>query len=72
MVIGRGMRESVEQVCGDVEWGVRREAGRIGLALQDHICRDLIEETVKELGLFCNYPSPVSPPFEVRKRRLWF
>ncbi|PKI34944.1 uncharacterized protein LOC116197288 [Punica granatum] len=76
MLISRGMKESVEQVCRDVEWGERREVGRIGLALQDHICRDLIEETVKELGLFCKSSlSPAMaavPPFEACKRRLSF
>lgn len=73
MLISRGMRESVEQVCRDFEWGQRREARRIGPALQDQICGELIEETVNELGLFgSNSPTPVIPPFEACKRRLRF
>lgn len=73
MLISRGMRESVEQVCRGFEWGQRREARRIGPALQDQICGELIEETVNELGLFSsNSPTPVIPPFEACKRRLRF
>ncbi|XP_059668249.1 uncharacterized protein LOC132313479 [Cornus florida] len=64
----RAMVESVEQVCRDIAWGEKREVGRIGLALQDHICRDLIEEIVKELKCCCVY----SLPLEACKRRLSF
>ncbi|RDX74869.1 hypothetical protein CR513_45330, partial [Mucuna pruriens] len=42
----KAMIKSVDEVCRDVAWGEKREVGRIGLALQDCICRDLIEETV--------------------------
>ncbi|KAF3441428.1 hypothetical protein FNV43_RR15342 [Rhamnella rubrinervis] len=45
----KAMRDSVEEVCRDITWGQRRELGRIGLSLQDHICRDLIHEFVIEL-----------------------
>ncbi|KAK4776471.1 hypothetical protein SAY86_005159 [Trapa natans] len=58
MVMIKGMKESVEKVCREVERGERREVGRIGVDLQDHICRDLIQETVKELGLVCNSQNP--------------
>ncbi|CAH8360471.1 unnamed protein product [Eruca vesicaria subsp. sativa] len=47
--------ESVNQVCEDVASGQRREVAKIGLALHDHICRDLISETVHELSLFSHY-----------------
>ncbi|KAK4412755.1 hypothetical protein Salat_2922700 [Sesamum alatum] len=64
------MVESVEEVCRDIAWGEKREVGRIGLVLQDHLCRELIEEVVKELLK----PSPnVQPlPLEACKRRLCF
>lgn len=62
------MRESVEEVCRDIAWGERREIGRIGLALQDHICKELIQEMVTEMGYSCVY----SLPFEACKRRLRF
>uniref|UniRef100_A0A1J3FL72 DUF3741 domain-containing protein n=1 Tax=Noccaea caerulescens TaxID=107243 RepID=A0A1J3FL72_NOCCA len=42
--------ESVNQVCDDVGSGQRREVAKIGLALHDHICRDLIAETVREFS----------------------
>lgn len=64
----RAMIESVEEVCRDISWGEKREIGRIGLALQDHICRDLIEEIVTDLGCYCFY----TLPFEACKRRLSF
>ncbi|XP_010036420.2 uncharacterized protein LOC104425418 isoform X1 [Eucalyptus grandis] len=65
--ISEAMRQSVEQVCKDIAWGQRREVGRIGLALHDHICRDLIEEMVREMG----YGGIASSlPFEACKRRL--
>lgn len=47
--------ESVNEVCDDVESGQRREVAKIGLALHDHICRDLISETVHELSSFSDY-----------------
>ncbi|XP_057948422.1 uncharacterized protein LOC131144068 [Malania oleifera] len=65
-----GMIETVEEVRRDIAWGEKREVGRIGLALQDHICRDLIEETVKEMGCCCIIPN--SLPLEACKRRLCF
>ncbi|CAL1352278.1 unnamed protein product [Linum trigynum] len=45
----KAMAESVERACSDIAWGQKREVGRIGLALQDHICRDLVEEFVREV-----------------------
>ncbi|KAJ6741600.1 hypothetical protein OIU85_015758 [Salix viminalis] len=51
----KAMVESVNQVCKDAAWGERREIGRIGLALQDYIFRDLIEEIVKDMGFDCIY-----------------
>ncbi|XWS58866.1 hypothetical protein CRYUN_Cryun08bG0071800 [Craigia yunnanensis] len=62
------MVHSVDEVCKDIAWGERREIGRIGLALQDHICRDLIDEIVRELGC---YPTD-SLPFQACKRGLSF
>ena len=64
----KAMKESVEEVCKDIAWGETRELGRIGLALQDHICRDLVEETVRELRSCCFYILPL----EACKRRLAF
>ncbi|XP_062111861.1 uncharacterized protein LOC133823224 isoform X2 [Humulus lupulus] len=67
------MKESVEEVCKDINWGERREIGRIGLALQDHICRDLIEEIVTDMSSLHFYNNLYSPlPFEACKRRLCF
>ncbi|KAF7819195.1 uncharacterized protein G2W53_024650 [Senna tora] len=67
----KAMIESVEEVCRDIAWGEKREIGRIGLALQDHICRDLIEEIVRDLGCCCLFSSNLMP-FEACKRRLAF
>lgn len=66
----KAMIDSVNQVCNDMAWGERREIGRIGLALQDFICRDLIEEIVGELASFslCMY----SLPFQACQRSLRF
>ncbi|KAF4391675.1 hypothetical protein F8388_005440 [Cannabis sativa] len=67
------MRENVEEVCKDIAWGERREIGRIGLALQDRICRDLIEEIITDMGSINFYNNLYSPlPFEACKRRLCF
>ncbi|XP_010427518.1 PREDICTED: uncharacterized protein LOC104712340 [Camelina sativa] len=52
--VRRTLMESVNQVCDDVASGQRREIAKIGLALHDHICRDLIAETVRELS-FSDY-----------------
>ena len=69
----KAMKDSVEQACKDIAWGEKREIGRIGLALQDHIFRDLIEELVIDLGSFHFFISNVnSLPFEACKRRLSF
>ncbi|KAL5546903.1 hypothetical protein UlMin_006590 [Ulmus minor] len=76
----KSMKESVEEVCGDIAWGESREIGRIGLALQEHICRDLIEDFVSDMMasfLFkfsFNRRNRVcsSLPFEACKRRLCF
>ncbi|KAL9331291.1 hypothetical protein ACSQ67_000901 [Phaseolus vulgaris] len=62
----KAMIKSVDEVCRDIEWGEKRELGRIGLALQDYICKDLIEEIVRDLGCFYTLP------FEACKRRLCF
>ncbi|KAI3444243.1 hypothetical protein Pfo_000908 [Paulownia fortunei] len=64
----RAMVQSVEEVCSDIAWGEKREVGRIGLVLQDHLCRELIEELVKELKS-CSIHSL---PHEACKRRLCF
>ncbi|KAI5583563.1 hypothetical protein BDE02_06G023100 [Populus trichocarpa] len=67
----KAMIESVNEVCRDTAWGERREIGRTGLALQDYIFRDLIEEIVKEMGFDCIYQlGPL--PFESCKKRLSF
>ncbi|KAL2480844.1 Uncharacterized protein Adt_33810 [Abeliophyllum distichum] len=67
--ITRAKLQSVDEVCIDIAWGEKREVGRIGLVLEDCICRDLIEEFVKELMKFC---CMYSLPFEACKRRLLF
>ncbi|KAF8102075.1 hypothetical protein N665_0201s0364 [Sinapis alba] len=53
--VRRSLMESVNHVCEDVASGQRREVAKIGLALHDHICRDLISETVHELSSFSHY-----------------
>ncbi|KAL7138231.1 hypothetical protein ABFS83_10G149800 [Erythranthe nasuta] len=65
----RAMVHSVEEVCGDIAWGEKREVGRIGLVLQDHLCRELIEDLIKEM----NYNWSIRPlPLEACKRKLCF
>ncbi|KAL3819640.1 hypothetical protein ACJIZ3_005545 [Penstemon smallii] len=66
----RAMIQSVDEVCNDIAWGEKREIGRIGLVLQDYLCKELVEEVVQELkpcGIN-NY----SIPLEGCKRRLCF
>ncbi|XP_056171141.1 uncharacterized protein LOC130139047 isoform X2 [Syzygium oleosum] len=70
--VSEAMRQSVEQVCRDIAWGQRREVGRIGMALHDHICRDLIEETVREMGSSWCIVTSSPLPFDACKRRLRF
>ncbi|CAN6934988.1 unnamed protein product [Brassica oleracea var. botrytis] len=53
-VRSRSLMDSVNQVCDDLVSGQRREVGKIGLALHDHICGDLITEIVGELS-FSHY-----------------
>ncbi|XP_047940332.1 uncharacterized protein LOC125187741 [Salvia hispanica] len=65
----RAMVESVEEVCNDIAWGEKREIGRIGLVVQDHVCRELIEELVKDLK--SSYIIPPLP-LEACKRKLCF
>ncbi|XP_073158440.1 uncharacterized protein [Henckelia pumila] len=60
---------TIEEVCKDVAWGERRELGRILVVLQDYICRDLVEEVVKELKS-CRIRC--SLPLDGCKRRLSF
>ncbi|XP_022867518.1 uncharacterized protein LOC111387207 [Olea europaea var. sylvestris] len=67
--ITRAKFRSVDEVCSDIAWGEKREVGRIGLVLEDYICRDLIEEFVKELMKCC---CMYSLPFEACKKRLLF
>ncbi|KAL6555283.1 hypothetical protein OROGR_006541 [Orobanche gracilis] len=63
------MVKSVEEVCCDVAQGETMEIGKIGLVLQDHLFREMIEELVGELMKSC---SPHSLPFEACKRKLCF
>lgn len=66
--VSRAMVRSVEEVCNDVAWGQKREVTNIGLMLHNHICKDLIEETIKELG----YHKMYGLPRHACKRRLSF
>ncbi|XP_022883277.1 uncharacterized protein LOC111400053 [Olea europaea var. sylvestris] len=67
--ITRAKLQSVDEVRSDIAWGEKREVERIGLVLEDYICRDLIEEYVKEsMKCFSMY----SLPLEACKRRLLF
>ncbi|KAJ8759797.1 hypothetical protein K2173_009898 [Erythroxylum novogranatense] len=79
MTSSKAMLESVEEVCRDISWGERREIGRIGLGLQDHICRDLIEEVVRDMSPSSASASSSSSsqeqlliPFQSCKRSLRF
>lgn len=45
----RAMVEAVEKTSSEMTWGEKREQGRIGMALQEQIYRDLINETLKEV-----------------------
>ena len=51
------LSQAVNAMAESVEWGEKREMGRIGLDLHDQICKDLVEELVREIiGLhFNNY-----------------
>lgn len=62
--VRRSLMESVNQVCDDVASGQRREVAKIGLALHDHICRDLIAETVRELS-FSGYDDDEDESFKL-------
>ncbi|KAF8052235.1 hypothetical protein N665_1584s0008 [Sinapis alba] len=54
--IGQSLMESVNEVCDEVASGQQREVAKVCLAIHDHICRDLIAETVHELSyFFSNY-----------------
>lgn len=66
------MVESVDEVCKDIAWGEKREIGRIGLAIQDFICRDLIEEVVKDHLGCSSYSSIHTLPLQACKKRLCF
>ncbi|XP_017254420.1 uncharacterized protein LOC108224353 [Daucus carota subsp. sativus] len=68
----KAMIESVEEVCKDIAWGEKRDVGRIGLVIQDCICRDLIEEFVKDLGHSYKPSNLYSLPFQACKRKLCF
>ena len=73
--ISKAMLHSVDEVCKDIAWGERREIGRIGLALQEHICKDLIDEIVREMGCCCccfSSSPTYSLPFQACKRGLSF
>ncbi|KZV33921.1 hypothetical protein F511_04146 [Dorcoceras hygrometricum] len=61
---------TIEEVCKDIAWGEKREMGRIMMVLQDYICRDLVEEVVKELKSCQIQASKL--PLDGCKRRLSF
>ena len=59
---------TVDQVYKNIAWGEKREMGRICLALQDHICKSLIQELVVEMNCLKYSSSPVcSLPFDLCK-----
>ncbi|CAH9100868.1 unnamed protein product [Cuscuta europaea] len=62
--------KSVEEVCRDIACGEHGEARKIGVLLQDYICKELIQELVKELGYSKYSPWKHSLPFEACRRRL--
>lgn len=66
----KAMVESVDEVCKDIAWAEEREFGRIAVVIHDYICRDLIEEIVKDMGSF-SY-NKCSLPLQACKRRLCF
>lgn len=68
----KAMIESVDEVCKDIAWGEKREVGRMGLEIQDYICRDLIEEFVKDMGHYNKSSNFYSLPFQACKRKLCF
>ncbi|CAH9079268.1 unnamed protein product [Cuscuta epithymum] len=61
---------SVEEVCRDIACGEHGETRKIGVVLQDYICKELIQELVKELGYSEYSPWKHSLPFEACRRRL--
>ncbi|XP_051150933.1 uncharacterized protein LOC127265244 [Andrographis paniculata] len=69
--VSRGMVESVEEVCWEIGWGEKGEIGNIGLVVQDHLWRELIQELVLELEKSCSlHHLPL--PLHHCKRRLCF
>ncbi|KAF5202757.1 Disease resistance protein [Thalictrum thalictroides] len=60
--------ETVHEVCQEAAWEERWELERTGVMLEDYMFGDLIEDTVRELGLCSMY----SLPFEACRRRLSF
>ncbi|KAF6163877.1 hypothetical protein GIB67_024732 [Kingdonia uniflora] len=61
--------ECVNEIWETCLWEERRELSRIGVDLEDYLFRELIEETVKDLG--CCYMYSVLP-FDACRRRLCF
>ncbi|KAL2895696.1 Translation initiation factor IF-2 [Bienertia sinuspersici] len=66
------MKESVIEVCRDVEWGQRQEVGRIGLVLQDSIFRELVDDIIKDMSSCFRPYRTCKLPFEAWKRKLSF
>ncbi|KAF5747907.1 hypothetical protein HS088_TW05G00637 [Tripterygium wilfordii] len=65
------MIETVNEICRDIDWGEKREIGRIGLALHDRIWRDLVDEIVRDMKCFVEVHS-CSLPLEACRKRLRF
>ncbi|XP_010673217.2 uncharacterized protein LOC104889646 [Beta vulgaris subsp. vulgaris] len=69
------MKESVIEVCRNVEFGQIQEVGSIGMLLQDCILRELIEEIIKELSSYNVHVHSISSfnlSYEAYKRKLFF
>lgn len=67
---GKAMVDCVNEVCKDMAWGESREIGRVGLALQNHILKDLIQEFLTDLVVTTS--TTISLPFDACRRRLSF
>lgn len=74
------MGESLEEISKEISWGLKHEMAKIGMALQHHIYKDLIDEMLIDIMPFSSayyssflipFDSSI-PPFEACRRRLRF
>ncbi|XP_023517459.1 uncharacterized protein LOC111781218 isoform X1 [Cucurbita pepo subsp. pepo] len=73
----KAMAESLDEISNQISWGFKHEMAKIGMALQHHIYRELIDEMLTDMitkssACFLPFHSSSLPPFEACRRRLRF